>query len=318
MAESVQTSATSSFAPEKILPLLSVITGGPGFLNAHQRTATEPTPMRLSILMCAYNEEKTVARAISEVLGAHYPCDMELVVVDDGSADATPEILAGINDPRVVIHRHPENQGKGAALLSAVSFASGTHMLPFDADLEYSADDITRIIQPVLKGRCDVVYGVRMFGFNTVYHSYRYAVGNRVLTRMANVLFNAYLTDLHTCLKLIPLPLFRSLALKEAGFGLDTEVTALLLKSGVRPFEVPVSYYSRSHAQGKKITWRDAVACMSILLRVRMRSRRSIAIAPREGAEQVTMVPGRPSQGRISVGALGARDEGEPNAAEAS
>ena len=96
--------------------------------------------------MCAYNEEKTVARAISEVLGAHYPCDMELVVVDDGSADATPEILAGINDPRVVIHRHPENQGKGAALLSAVSIASGTHMLPFDADLEYSADDITRII----------------------------------------------------------------------------------------------------------------------------------------------------------------------------
>ncbi len=311
--------AASGFAPEKILPLLSVITGGPGFLNAHQRTATEPTPMRLSILMCAYNEERTVARAISEVLGAHYPCDMELVVVDDGSADATPEILAGINDPRVIVHRHTENQGKGAALLSAVSMASGTHMLPFDADLEYSADDINRIIQPVLKGRCDVVYGVRMFGFNTVYHSYRYAVGNRMLTRMANVLFNAYLTDLHTCLKLIPLPLFRSLALKESGFGLDTEVTALLLKYGVRPFEVPVSYYSRSHDQGKKITWRDAVACMSILLRVRMRSRRSIAIpAPREGAEQVVIASAAPSPGRISIGALGARDEGEPDAAEAS
>ena len=100
-----------------------------------------------------------------------------------------------------------------------------------------------------------------------------------MLTRMANVLFNAYLTDLHTCLKLIPLPLFRSLALSQSGFGLDTEVTALLLKSGVRPFEVPVSYYSRSHAQGKKITWRDAVKCVWILLLVRLRSRSACILA---------------------------------------
>ena len=127
------------------------------------------------------------------------------------------------------------------------------------------------MLEPVLRGRSDVVYGARLFGCNTVYHSYRYAIGNRVLTLMTNVLFNAYLSDMHTCLKLVPLAMFKGLDLSEAGFGLDTELTAMLLKSGVRPFEVPVSYYSRSHAQGKKITWRDAIACLWIILHVRLR-----------------------------------------------
>jgi hypothetical protein len=103
-----------------------------------------------------------------------------------------------------------------------------------------------------------------------VYQSYRYAMGNRSLTRAVNILFDANLSDLHTCLKLVPLELFRSLTLRESRFGLDTELTAALLRLGVRPFEVPVSYYSRSHSQGKKINWRDAFACLAILLRVRM------------------------------------------------
>jgi len=120
-----------------------------------------------------------------------------------------------------------------------------------------------------MKRRYEVVYGVRLFGFNTVYQSYRYAMGNRLLTRAVNILFDANLSDLHTCLKLVPLELFRSLTLRERGFGLDTELTAALLRLGIRPFEVPVSYYSRSHSQGKKINWRDAFACLAILLRVR-------------------------------------------------
>ena len=134
------------------------------------------------------------------------------------------------------------------------------------------------------------MFGTRLFGLNTVYQSYRYAMGNRLTTLAANLLFDAYLSDLHTCLKLVPLPLFRTLALREHGFGLDTEITASLLRGGVRPFEVPVTYYSRSHAQGKKLTWRDGVACLHILGRVRFgrQARRSVDVAQRPGGQGTT------------------------------
>jgi dolichol-phosphate hexosyltransferase len=318
--ESILTPAPIDLVPENILPLLAAIMEGPAAMASRHLVMPDYVPIKLSILMCAYNEERTIARAISEVLAADYPCDMELIVVDDGSTDATQAVLARINDPRVIIHRHSGNRGKGAALLSASSIAGGTHILPFDADLEYSPDDITRLIHPVLKGRCDVVYGTRIFGFNTMYRSYRYAMGNRLLTRMANILFDAYLSDLHTCMKLIPLAMFRSLNLRESGFGLDTEVTALLLKAGIRPFEVPVSYYSRTHDEGKKINWRDAVVCMSILLRVRLlRSSRPKAItASREGSEKVSVAPDSAGPGWRAVRALGRRDDGQPKAAVTS
>jgi dolichol-phosphate hexosyltransferase len=239
---------------------------------------------KLSILMAAYNEESTVTQAIYEILGASYPFDIELIVVDDGSTDKTEALLSQLDLDRLVVHRHSVNRGKGAALRTAASLATGTHILPFDADLEYVPEDIPRVLEPVLRGRCNVVYGVRLFGCNTVYRSYRYALGNRVLTGLANILFNAHLTDLHTCLKLIPLPMLRDLSLSESGFGLDTELTALLLRSGIRPFEVPVTYYGRSHEQGKKITWRDAFDCAWILLRVRIRrnrrSHRASSVSP--------------------------------------
>jgi dolichol-phosphate hexosyltransferase len=227
-------------------------------------------PVKLSILMCAYNEEQRIGRAITELLQTDYPCDVELIVVDDGSTDGTPLLLAQIDDPRVTVYRHVVNLGKGAALRSAVKLATGTHAVPFDADLEYSPADLPRMLEPVLSGRSQVVYGARLFGFYTVYQSYRYAKGNRVMTQLANMIYDAGLSDLHTCLKLIPLPLLRTLPLSELGFGLDTEITALLLKLGVRPFEIPVSYYSRSQAEGKKIRWQDAVACVRILVQVRM------------------------------------------------
>ncbi|HEY3873342.1 MAG TPA: glycosyltransferase [Actinocrinis sp.] len=225
--------------------------------------------MKLSILMAAYNEERTVVQAAAAVLAADYPCPIELIIVDDGSRDWTPELLAGIDDPRVTVHRHPVNRGKSAALGTGIKLATGTHMVPFDADLEYSADDIPRVVEPVVSGRAEVVYGVRSFGVNAEYHAFRYIVGNRALTFAANVMFGARIADLHTCLKLIPLPLVRSLELRSTGFGMDTELTARLLRAGIRPFEVPVSYRGRSHADGKKIGWRDGVACLRILARVR-------------------------------------------------
>jgi dolichol-phosphate hexosyltransferase len=231
------------------------------------------SPIKISILMCAFNERQTISQAIHEVLSTTYPCEIELIVVDDGSTDGTAALARRISDPRLSVQRHLENRGKGAALRTAAAMASGTHILPFDADLEYSSEDIPRLIEPVIKRSYEVVYGARLFGFNTVYQSYWYAVGNRLFTRIANIIFDASVSDLHTCLKLVPLSLFRSLSLRESGFGLDTELTATLLRLGIRPFEVPISYYSRSHAQGKKINWRDAIACLAILLKVRTKRR---------------------------------------------
>lgn len=235
--------------------------------------------VKLSIMMAAYNEELTIERAVKGILQVQYPCEIELIVVDDGSTDRTLHILKEINDPRFILHPHGTNQGKGASMLTAASLATGTHIVPFDADLEYSPEDLVNLLDPVMKGRYDVVYGVRLFGCNTVYQSYRYAIGNRVLTHFTNILYNSYLNDLHTCLKLMPLSFFRNLGLTETGFGLDTQVTALLLRTGVRPFEVPISYFSRSHEQGKKINWRDAVWCVWILIRSRIR-------APKGGRSQ--------------------------------
>ncbi len=240
---------------------------------AQHRPYRPGAEFKLTIVMAAYNEAETITDAVAEVLEVDYPCEVELLVVDDGSTDATPYLLAQLDDPRLVVIRHPANLGKGAAVLSAVAVATGTHILPFDADLEYMPDDILKVIEPVLRGRCNVVYGVRLFGCNTVYRSFIYALGNKLFTRTANILFGAWLSDLHTCLKLIPVGIIRALPLRETGFGLDTEVSASLLRCGIRPFEVPVSYFSRSHEEGKKINWRDAFACLWILLRIRAKPR---------------------------------------------
>ena len=227
------------------------------------------------------------------------------------------------------MHRHPENMGKGAALRTAASLASGTHILPFDADLEYCPKDIPKLIEPIFTERFEVVYGVRLFGYNTVYRSFRYAVGNKLLTATTNVLFDSYLSDMHTCLKLVPLALFKRLILRENGFGLDTEITATLLRMGIRPFEVPVSYYSRSHADGKKINWRDALACLRILLRVRATRKRRLALAAPEeepavetqlkpSEEQIKVLQLRRLRALVIVGVLGnagiimATDRAEP------
>lgn len=229
--------------------------------------------VRLSIVMPAYNEGLTIREAVERVLEVPYPCKTELIVVDDGSHDATAAQLADLDDPRLSIRRHPRNFGKGAALMTGIEVASGTHLLPFDADLEYNAHDIVRVLEPVLDGRAEVVYGTRLFGLNTRYHSFRYKFGNRATTLAANLLFDSAVTDMHTCLKLVPLSLLRQMPLTELGFGLDSEITANVLRSGHRPFEVPIAYYARSHEQGKKIRWSDGVRCLAVLARVRMRPR---------------------------------------------
>ena len=227
----------------------------------------------LSVVMPAHNEERTIELAVTEILEMKLGHRFELIVVDDGSSDRTPDLLRTFDDPRVRIHRHATNLGKGAAVLNGATSATGSHMVVFDADHEYRAGDLVRMFEPIVEGRAEVVFGTRVFGMNTLFPSFSYALGNRATTFAANVLFGAYLTDIHTCLKMFPVPLFHQLKLKHVGFGLDSEITGELLRRGFRPFEVPVTYVGRSHAQGKQITWRDGFDCLAVLGRVRLRGR---------------------------------------------
>src|ERR1700751_949628 len=220
--------------------------------------------------MPAHNEAATVGVAVKRVLDIRYPCDVEVVVVNDGSEDNTSEVLAGIDDRRVTITEHELNRGKGAAVRPAAALAPGDYLVIFDADLEYSPDDILGLLTPVTRGDAEVVYGIRKFGASTA-HSFWFVIGNRVNTFTANALFNTWISDLHTCLKLLPASLFRELPLTENRFGLETELTAMLLARGVRPYEVPIHYKARSREEGKKLTWGDGVEATGIRRRVRVK-----------------------------------------------
>jgi glycosyltransferase involved in cell wall biosynthesis len=226
--------------------------------------------VKLSILMPVYNEEARLGDALKQALDVEYPCEIELVVVDDGSTDRTREILAGVDDARMRTILHERNQGKGAAIMTAATAAEGDYMVILDADLEYSPEDIPRLLQPVLDGRTTVVYGNRTFGSHSSF-SYWYVMGNKAVTTAANMLFNCYLGDLETCFKLMPVELYRSLRVRSRGFGMEAEVTGKLLRNRYRPYEVPISYHARSREEGKKITWRDGVEALWILARERIR-----------------------------------------------
>ena len=227
--------------------------------------------MKLSILMPVYNEETRLPEALKQALAVEYPCEIELVVVDDGSKDRTREILAGVDDPRVRVILHEKNQGKGGAIMTAVTAATGEYMVILDADLEYDPLDIPRLLVPVLEGRTKVVYGNRTFGSHASF-SFWYVMGNKAVTTAANVMYNCYLGDLETCFKLMPVELYRSLGIKSRGFGMEAEVTGKLLRRRLRPYEVPISYHARSREEGKKITWKDGVEALWILARERVRS----------------------------------------------
>jgi glycosyltransferase involved in cell wall biosynthesis len=227
--------------------------------------------MKLSILMPVYNERNTLENAVKRVLDVDYPVDVELVIVDDGSTDGTRDLYAQWqDDPRVVLHQKPTNGGKGSAIRQAAALATGDYVIICDADLEYAPEEIPDLLQPVLRGEAEVVYGTRTFGSHNAY-SYIYVLGNRAVTTFANVLFNCYISDLETCFKLLPLDLYRSLDVQSAGFGMEAELTGKILRSGIRPYEVPISYKARGREEGKKLTWRDGVYALGILSRERVR-----------------------------------------------
>lgn len=225
----------------------------------------------LSILMPVYNEAERVSAAIDDAMTADLPLDHELLVVDDGSSDGTSAILheAAARDG-VTVLRHPRNQGKGAAVRTALAAATGKYAAILDADLEYSANDLNVLLEPLLAGQSRVAYGVRAFdGFTS--HSFLYVLGNRSVTLAANILYNVYIHDLMTCHKAMEVELFRTLRLREPGFAVEAEITARLLNAGERIYEVPVAYRARYTNEGKKLTTVDGLRVVRTLLRCRLR-----------------------------------------------
>jgi glycosyltransferase involved in cell wall biosynthesis len=225
----------------------------------------------LSILMPVFNERGTVTEALEQLLSAEYPVtEVEVVIVDDGSTDGTATVLGEIEAiPSVTVLRHDRNRGKGAALRTALERATGTYAATFDADLEYDAGDLATLLEPLIDDRADAVFGARGFEAHSAY-SFWYVMGNKTVTFVANLLFNSWVSDIMTGQKVMRTALFRSLALREPGFGIEPEITARLLQRAVRIYEIPVRYRARSRAQGKKLTALDGFRVLRTLVRCRI------------------------------------------------
>jgi glycosyltransferase involved in cell wall biosynthesis len=226
------------------------------------RSNAEITPC-LSVVMPVYNEAATVTHIIQTVL-AQRPVQ-ELVVVDDASTDGTATVLKQVaaSDPRVRLLIHDHNQGKGAALRTGFSHATAPIVIVQDADLEYDPTEYYLVLNPILAGKADVVFGSRFLGGGSrrvLY--YWHSVGNRLLTTLSNMATNLNLSDMETCYKMFRREVLQRIRVDEDRFGFEPEVVAKVAQLGVRVYEVAISYYGRTYAEGKKIGWRDGVRAL--------------------------------------------------------
>jgi dolichol-phosphate hexosyltransferase len=221
--------------------------------------------------MPVFNEAETVEAAIADALGADLPvASRELVVVDDGSTDGTRELLASGSWPdNVRLVHHSRNLGKGAALRTALQHAEGVFSAVLDADLEYAAADLGPVLEPLLTGKAHVVFGTRAWTSQSSF-SFWYVVGNKSVTFATNLLYNCWISDVMTCHKAMRTELFRSLKLRERGFGIEPEIAARVLQSGERIYEVPIGYAARSRDEGKKLTALDGVRVLRTLVRCKL------------------------------------------------
>ena len=246
------------------------------------RNAEVTRTVKLSVILPAYNEERTIAEVLDAVLGVDLsslpePVEKEVIVVDDASADRTVEVIRKkmLDNPRIKLLCHKTNQGKGAAVQTALEKVTGDIVLIQDADLEYSVEDYPALLRPFFEEGAQVVYGSRFLkrrhptGMRRVN-----LLANRILTFCANLLYGMKITDEATCLKLFRAEIVKSLPLKARGFDFCPEVTALVRLRGAEIKEVPIEYNARTHAEGKKVRWSDGVQAFRTLLAYRILGKR--------------------------------------------
>ncbi|HEX6508925.1 MAG TPA: glycosyltransferase family 2 protein [Chloroflexota bacterium] len=235
--------------------------------------------MKLSIVIPSYNEERTIVQVIEAAAGVELetplgvPMEREIIVVDDGSTDGTRALLAACaRRPEVTVLLHERNRGKGAALRTGFAAVQGDIVIIQDADLEYDPAEYPRLLEPIVQGHADVVYGSRLSGGRPQrVYLFWHLVGNRLLTLLTNVLFNSTLTDMETGYKVFRREVVDGFRLRENDFRIEPEMTAQVLRnSQLRVYEMPIAYYGRTYEEGKKITWRDGMGAITTLVRCRL------------------------------------------------
>jgi glycosyltransferase involved in cell wall biosynthesis len=228
--------------------------------------------LRVSFIIPAYNEVSTIAALLEAV--ERLELEKQIVVVDDGSTDGGGDVIAewGLRHPEHVVVAQP-NRGKGAAIRAAIPHVTGDIVVIQDADFEYDPVDVEPLIEPIRRGVADVVYGSRLSGGRPQRaYLFWHLVGNRFLTLLTNVLFNTTLHDMETGYKAFRADVLRSLALRHDDFGIEPELTGEVCRRKLRIYEIPIAYYGRTVAEGKKITWRDGFKAIAVLLEVRLRT----------------------------------------------
>lgn len=222
--------------------------------------------MKLSILLPVYNERATIEEIVRRVLAS--PFEKQVIAIDDGSADGTRDILPALEKQGVLVLYHDRNRGKGAALHTGIQRATGDIIIIQDADLEYDPRDYAQLVRPIVEGRAKVVYGSRFLGPRMAMFFW-HMIANKMLTLMTNILYDAILSDMETGYKAFRADVLKGIPLRCRRFDFEPEITAKILKRGIRIFEVPISYYGREYHEGKKIGMKDGFVAIWTLLKYR-------------------------------------------------
>ena len=228
--------------------------------------------LTLSIIIPCYNEKNTILKILEKIKDVRLiGIEKEIIIIDDFSIDGTREILTSLHDYNIIFN--DKNYGKGFSIREGLKHASGEIIIIQDADLEYNPQNYKDLVQPILENNVQVVYGSRVIGPNRTIHShYSFYLGGLFLTRLTNVLYHSKLTDQPTCYKVFKKSILDAIELKENRFGFCSEVTSKLLLKNIEPYEVPIDYFPRNKSDGKKISWKDGIRAIYIILKYRIMS----------------------------------------------